>query len=541
MIRRQGRSGLSASRVASHAVDFNPRELVNRAKKRRNFSEKFDSFSDAYVWVLAALVALAYLFSALFGMLFVLLGEGVAHQELPSAVWRLQDLSFVLLALAGLATFRLMFYLGPCGLSAAKADWWLPLPVKLRAIRQPTWRNAVLIGLFASSFAGALWLIVMLGLAGSLPVPVAVLGLACFAVAGVGLANAATAIQGKNHQIAARRICDWVGLGLLIALAVLWMLLMFQIPWAQSLVGAMAAATLKPAAWVLALLVILVLSGASTYGAFRHFDQIPGQALRFAGEHQQFAVGALMQGDSRGLSAPATSAISRRRARGGKLTAKLPVAWRILCLRLLRGGRWHSVAGFLLLAFALAATVQRIANPLSAAAFYLVLCLVLTLSISATIAPLVSERQLTQLLGISEQRLMRAATLYAMLFSATALLFLTGGLGMLGMIQLDRIWLWIAAGLVAALGCAAASSAHASREERDWDALLGGATSESAVATYLFLETATFLRAAATFSPIFFLVLSPGTPIPLLLWIAAMLFGASALVQVSGRKLGAGA
>ncbi|MEG2576194.1 MAG: hypothetical protein RSA54_00500 [Glutamicibacter sp.] len=103
---------MSASRVASHAVDFNPRELVNRAKKRRNFSEKFDSFSDAYVWVLAALVALAYLFSALFGMLFVLLGEGVAHQELPSAVWRLQDLSFVLLALAGLATFRLMLYLG---------------------------------------------------------------------------------------------------------------------------------------------------------------------------------------------------------------------------------------------------------------------------------------------------------------------------------------------------------------------------------------------------------------------------------------------
>ncbi|MGH3652338.1 hypothetical protein [Glutamicibacter sp.] len=432
---------MSASRVASHAVDFNPRELVNRAKKRRNFSEKFDSFSDAYVWVLAALVALAYLFSALFGMLFVLLGEGVAHQELPSAVWRMQDLSFVLLALAGLATLRLMLYLGPCGLSAAKADWWLPLPVALRAIRQPSWRNAVLTGLFTSSFAGALWLIVMLGLAGSLPLPVAVLGLACFAVAGVGLANAATAIQGMNQQIAARRICDWMGLGLLIALAMLWMLLMFRIPWSQSLVGALAAATLNPAAWTLAFFVVLAFSGASTYCAYRHFGQIPGQALRSAGEHQQFAMGTLMQGDSRGIAAPAQSAISRRRARGSKLTAKLPVAWRILCLRLLRGGRWHSVAWFLLLVFALAATVQRIANPLSAAAFYLALCVVLTLSISTTIAPLVSEQQLTQLLGISEARLVRAATLYAMLFSAITLLLLTGGLGMLGMISS-----WIAFG-----------------------------------------------------------------------------------------------
>ncbi|MCZ4150015.1 hypothetical protein BZG21_37085, partial [Escherichia coli] len=183
-------------------------------------------------------------------MLFVLLGEGVAHQELPSAVWRMQDLSFVLLMLSALAIFRLMIYLGPCGLSAAKADWWLPLPVTLRAIRRPAWRNAMLTGLFASSFAGALWLIVMLGLAGSLPLPVAVLGLACFAAAGAGLANAATAIQAMNRQAAARRICDGVGLGLLTAVAVLWLLLLFQIPWAQDLVGAVAAATLDPAAWL---------------------------------------------------------------------------------------------------------------------------------------------------------------------------------------------------------------------------------------------------------------------------------------------------
>lgn len=538
MIRTEGRSGLNASPATSQSVAFDPRELLHRARKRRNFAEKFDSFSDAYVWVLAALIALAYLFSALFGMLFVLLGEGVAHQELPSAVWRMQDLSFVLLMLSALAIFRLMIYLGPCGLSAAKADWWLPLPVTLRAIRRPAWRNAMLTGLFASSFAGALWLIVMLGLAGSLPLPVAVLGLACFAAAGAGLANAATAIQAMNRQATARRICDGVGLGLLTAVAVLWLLLLFQIPWAQDLVGAVAAATLDPAAWLFALLVVLALGAVSTYWAYRHVERIPGPALRLAGEHQQLAMGTLMQGDSRGIAAPAQSAISRRMTLGSKLTAALPVAWRILCLRLLRSGRWHPVAGFLLLAFSLAATVQRIANPLSAAAFYLVLCLILTFSISATIAPLVSEKQLTQPLGISEAVLVRAATLYAMLFSAISLLLLTGGLGLVGMIQPERIWLWIAAIVVAALGCAAASIAHARRAERDWSAVLGGATNDAAMATQLFMETATFIRAAATFAPIFCLVLSPATPIPPLLWVAAMLFGANSLIHVAGRKLG---
>ncbi len=541
MIRTEGRSGLNDSPAASQSVAFDPRELLRRARKRRNFAEKFDSFSDAYVWVLAALIALAYLFSALFGMLFVLLGEGVAHQELPSAVWRMQDLSFVLLMLSALAIFRLMIYLGPCGLSAAKADWWLPLPVTLRAIRRPAWRNAMLTGLFASSFAGALWLIVMLGLAGSLPLPVAVLGLACFATAGAGLANAATAIQAMNRQAAARRICDGVGLGLLTAVAVLWLLLLFQIPWAQDLVGAVAVATLDPAAWLFALLVVLALGAVSTYWAYRHVERIPGPALRLAGEHQQLAMGTLMQGDSRGIAAPAQSAISRRMTLGSKLTAALPVAWRILCLRLLRSGRWHPVAGFLLLAFSLAATVQRIANPLSAAAFYLVLCLILAFSISATIAPLVSEKQLTQPLGISEAALVREATLYAMLFSAISLLLLTGGLGLVGMIQLERIWLWIAAIVVAALGCAAASIAHARRAERDWSAVLGGATNDAAMATQLFMETATFIRAAATFSPIFCLVLSPATPIPPLLWVAAMLFGANSLIHVAGRKLGGAA
>lgn len=541
MIRTEGRSGLNASPAASQSVAFDPRELLRRARKRRNFAEKFDSFSDAYVWVLAALIALAYLFSALFGMLFVLLGEGVAHQELPSAVWRMQDLSFVLLMLSALAIFRLMIYLGPCGLSAAKADWWLPLPVTLRAIRRPAWRNAMLTGLFASSFAGALWLIVMLGLAGSLPLPVAVLGLACFAAAGAGLANAATAIQAMNRQAAARRICDGVGLGLLTAVAVLWLLLLFQIPWAQDLVGAVAAATLDPAAWLFALLVVLALGAVSTYWAYRHVERIPGPALRLAGEHQQLAMGTLMQGDSRGIAAPAQSAISRRMTLGSNLTAALPVAWRILCLRLLRSGGWHPVAGFLLLAFSLAATVQRIANPLSAAAFYLVLCLILAFSISATIAPLVSEKQLTQPLGISEAALVREATLYAMLFSAISLLLLTGGLGLVGMIQLERIWLWIAAIVVAALGCAAASIAHARRAERDWSAVLGGATNDAAMATQLFMETATFIRAAATFSPIFCLVLSPATPIPPLLWVAAMLFGANSLIHVAGRKLGGAA
>lgn len=532
LIRTLERSGLNAEKDMPQLIEFNPKELLARARSRRNFSEHFDSFSDAYIWVLSALVALAYLFSALLGVLFVLLGEGVPHHELPTAVWGMRDLSLVLLVLAALAIFRVMLFIGPCGLSAAKAHWWLPLPIRLRNIRRSTWRNAVLAGLFAGSFLGALWLIIMLGLAGSLQLPVAGLALGSFAVMGIGIANVATVIQSLNMHATARRISGWAMSTIALVLVVLWLLMMGKVQWAQALVEELSSATLNQQAWLNVLLVLVVLCVASSYWAYRQFEQITGQALRVAGHQQQFAMGTLMQLDSRGLAAPAQTAIHRRRGHGARLTAKLPVAWRILILRLLRGGRWQATALCLTLMLLLAAAVQQIANPLSAAAFYLLLCVVLPLSISRIVAPLLGEQQLTQMLGLSESQLARAATCFALLFAATALVFLTGGLGILDMIQIVHPWRWGAALSIASLGCAAASSAHAQRGERDWGTLLGSASNEMTIATVLFLEAVTYIRVAATFSPLVVLVLNPAATISWVLWACALLFGGSALLQI---------
>lgn len=60
------------------------------------------------------------------------------------------------------------------------------------------------------------------------------------------------------------------------------------------------------------------------------------------------------------------------------------------CSKLLRGGRWHATLGYLVMVMALVATVEQVANPLSALLFYLVLCLLLTINVAGTISPLIS-------------------------------------------------------------------------------------------------------------------------------------------------------
>src|SRR5690606_7207563 len=158
-----------------------------------------------------------------------------------------------------------------------------------------------------------LWLIIMLGLAGSLQLPVAGLALGSFAVMGIGIANVATVIQSLNMHVTARRISGGAMSTIALVLVVLWLLMMGKVQWAQALVEELSSATLNQQAWLNVLLVLVVLCVASSYWAYRQFEQITGQALRVAGHQQQFAMGTLMQLDSRGLAAPAQTAIHRRR------------------------------------------------------------------------------------------------------------------------------------------------------------------------------------------------------------------------------------
>ncbi|WP_347038942.1 hypothetical protein AAHB37_02265 [Glutamicibacter halophytocola] len=111
-------------------------------------------------------------------------------------------------------------------------------------------------------------------------------------------------------------------------------------------------------------------------------------------------------------------------------------------MRLMRAGYWRTTAGYLLLVMALAAAVDQVANPLSAVVFYAALGVLLALNLSGVIAPLLTQPQLTQHLGQSAARLSQTAALFAVLYSAVALSALTGGLGLLGIVDLSRFWLW---------------------------------------------------------------------------------------------------
>lgn len=525
---------MSDSDISAQASEFDPRQLILRAKRRRNFSERFDSFSDAYVWVLAAVVALAYLFSAIFGLIFALLGQGVAHRQMPAAVWNLQELSPVLLALGAIYLLRLLLNLGPVAVSAAKADWWLPLPLSSAALRGSALHNALLIGMIASSFIGVLWLIVLYGLAGAFDPLLAGCALVCFALAGILLASAGAVIQSFGQQ---RLVQRWIGrcmVVIAVVLVVFWGLLTAKNQCAQSVVESMAGSVLNLSTWICSAAILLSLVIASVWWAAQRNRHISSKSLRSSGEYQQRALGALMQADVLGGNAPSAAAIGRRRRWGRRIAASLPVVWRILVLRWIRGGYWQATGGYLLLVMALVTTVEQVANPLSAMVFYLSLGVLLTINVSGVIAPLLTQRQLTQHLGQPAAKLKQSAALFAVIYSAMALGLLTGGLGLLGVAELDNVWWWCAAVVVGSLGVAAASLGHAQRNERDWESLLGAATNDTTVALVLFSELATVVRAVASLAPLFLLALSPQADIAWPLWAISLLFTLPALRLLVG-------
>ncbi|WP_159613466.1 hypothetical protein [Glutamicibacter sp. JC586] len=522
--------------VSVQESEFDPQQLILRAKRRRNFSERFESFSDAYVWVLAAIVALAYLFSAIFGLIFALLGQGVAHQKMPAAVWSLQELSPILLALGAIYLLRLFLHLGPVGINAAKADWWLPLPLGLAVLRSGALRNALIVGMLSSTFVGVLWLIVLYGLAGAFHPLVAGCAVVCFVLAGVFIASVGVVVQSYGLQ---RLVQHWID-GCLVAIGALlmifWGLLAMGKQWAKSVVENVGSSVLHLPTWICAATVLLVLSVIFTWWAAQRNLKITSRSLRSSGEKQQRVLGVLMQADSRSIGAPSATVLGYRRRRGRRIAANLTIAWRILVLRLIRGGYWQSIAGYLLLVLGLTATVEQIANPLSMLVFYLMVGVLLPLNLSGVIAPMLTQRQLTQHLGQPSAKLERTAALFAVIYSVATLSLLTGGLGLLGVVDLSNFWWWCAAVFAGSLGAAAASLGHAQRNERDWESLLGSATSDTSVAIVLYGELSTLVRAVAPLAPLFSMILSPDADIPWPLWVISLLFTLPALRLIVGRK-----
>lgn len=525
------RSGLSASPDTSAASGYDPRDILRRVRSARSFSERFDSFSEIYVWVLAAMVALAYLASALYGAIFVLLGEGVPHLELASARWSLDAVALFLLPMLLLLVFRLMLYLGPNAVGPEQADWWLPLPVDRRVLLRPAWRRALGLGSAAGVFLGLLWALALFALAGTWSPALLLSVVGFFALAGLDSAAAAGALQAAGRQHAAQRFCS-AGLRVLAAGYVLL--------WTAQLVG-MGTLDARLVAWEQALLEVgpwmVLCCGALAVAvpcivlASRRLAGVSGAALREGGLHQQQLAGAIMQADARGVH---LGAARKRNRTGGRLVRALPVSVGILALRCVRGGHWKPALGFSAAALVLLLSVRTAANPLALAGVLAILLVVLGASLAEVLRPAATQPELGLMLGLARSQRERAMTAVAAGLSLLVLGVWTLGLWGIGALAPVPWWSWVAAVLLAALGLASVALAHARRAERDWEEIFAGASNEMSIAAVLIQQAWTLLRAAASGAALYFQVLAPDAAVPWGIWAVCLLGAAPALKKLAG-------
>lgn len=522
---------MSARTDAPEYVDFDPASILKEVRSQRTFADRFDAFSDMYVWALAAVIALTYLTSALYGTIFVLLGEGMPHLELSSAVWGLNAVLVFLLPVVLVAVFRLLLFLGPIGLSGEQADWWLPLPIDRGSLLRRSLYRGLGLGMCSSLFIGLLWLLAFFGTRESFDFSAFAAGALFFSLAGPALALAAVASQIQAAHLIAQRVANSV-----LGLAVLGFLVLSGVQFVR---GSTAAGTLDLAAdallnwqvWllgaILAFLVFLVLLMLSQ----PRLRLVSGASLRAAGSHQQQLAGLLMQADARviGRSHPVEA---RLKAMSYRLTRILPSAYRVFALRFLRSGYWKAplVAGVCTLGFLV--LVEDAANPLAACLFLAVLLAVLNSSLAEMIRPVVTQPELGRLLGLSPGQTQRAAVYFSSVVAAGYLLLWMFSLWLLGFATEAAWWSWGAGILLAVLGLSASAEAHSQRGERDWTQLFENAASEANMSRIIAQEFTTLLRALASGAVLYFLLLAPESAVPLGIWAIAVLIAATGVKKV---------
>ncbi|WP_404289015.1 DUF6297 family protein [Glutamicibacter arilaitensis] len=503
---------------AGELGSFDPRELLTRIRKRRDRSARFDAFSDGYIWVLLAAIALAYLFSVLSGVIFALQGEGMAALNLPSAVWNLQDLAIVLIPALLLCVFRGLLYLGPCGLSPDKASWWLPLPIKLTSIRRRALGGAIVLGALANAFIGTLWFLCLFALSGRFTAEVLLLGIVAAAASGALLSALAALAQIDHRQRAARRVYRGLWSLLLLGMGISWSLLLFGNQWLQGVYGRLGELVFEPTLWVVACTSLIVLATGATWFAFRRVERLDANAMRRAGQIHSQLVGSMVQMDLSGvLPVPNAARNARTWLARGSLR-RLPVVLRILVLRYVRGRYWNGPLSLVLAVLALMLGVRGIANPLALTGFIaLALCLLVE-NLSQINRPLASQPGLAQLLGLPRSQLVRPALGFSLAMALVVLLICSSLPAALGMIPSANLWPWCAGIVVASCGATAAMWGRATRGERDWESLILGSLNELNTGALAFKEFGHFLQALASGLPIFFLLLVPGSPVPWGVW-----------------------
>lgn len=514
---------MKANRTHGGEEVFDPRGLVRSAKKRRDSSARVDAFSDAYIWVLLAIVVLVYLFSALSGIIFTLRGASGSVVSLPSAVWDLPDVAVLLLPGLLCFTFWVLLRLGPCGLSPERAAWWLPLPVSLTAVRQQTLRTALILGALLNSFIGVLWLAGLFALSDRFELQVFLYGLGFFAVSGVFLAACATMVQLGEYTKLVRRIFRVVLSIVALGLSISWSLLLTQTGWVESFYSRLNPLVFELNFWVFSSVGALAFAALAVWQAWRRIEKIAGSKLRAAGQVQSLLLGSLIQMEFSGPLSEASIKAGQTRTFGRRPLRQLPVVLQILVLRYLRGRYWQGPARLLLTLLILVLAVRSVANPLAMLAFLIALLWILTESFGRAIRPLASAPGLAQLLSMPRVRLVRptlGVTFVGMLLALGVYSLVPF---LLGMLPSTHLAFWVVGLVLAAGGASSAAWSRATRGERDWESLILGAGNEMNTASLVLKEISYLLQGAVAGLPLIYMLLVPATMVPWGIWAISLL------------------
>lgn len=316
-----------------NAPGLDPRAVLRQARRARSRAEKFDAFSDTYMWILLVGFGLAYAFGFLRAWLGALLGEFAAPVPLPSAVLPLGPVLLVAVLVIPALKARLLLHLGPAAVSAAQAVWWLSLPIDLRGLHAAALRRARWIGALGSVAVGVLWFALCCAV---LPAPTLVLAAAALGaavLAGVLVANLAVIAQARGATNRLRRAGTML----------LWSVMLASLAgWGLAVAGILpdVEGWMRDWAWqgrsFLVLVLVLLVLVLLTHGpAGRAVRGIPPRVLRAAGQRQQ-VVSAALGVMNPGAAFEQTSVIRGPRARRQKRGARLPVLQQALLTRVWR-------------------------------------------------------------------------------------------------------------------------------------------------------------------------------------------------------------
>lgn len=499
---------MNANQPDSTTTNFDPRELITRAKRRRDRSARFDAFSDAYIWVLIAVITMVYLYIVVSAAIFVLVGEGVDAIVLPSTVFKLQDLTVVLLPVILVGIFRGLLYIGPCAVSPDRASWWLPLPINLHPLRRRTLGISLVIGATASVFVWALWLLGVFALTGHSSIPVLATALVAAASSGIFLAALAVLVQLRSAHRIVIRLCRLTMTAFYLTLMVSWALLLNGAHTVATVFERAGALFYDPLLWGVTAGVFAMGALLAASLAIAQIKNLSVNSLRESGQIQHVLLGSVQQLELGGI--PKHQGSKRRPARFGTVTRlKIPMVAQLLILRYLRGQYWKPALSLTVCVVGLVLAIQSIANPIALAAFFAVLLGLLTLSLGQVNRPLASQPGLAQMLGIPRIQLVKPVLALTFGLALTPVMIWSVLIIGLGQIPLANIWPWCVAVLLAGGGTVSAAWIRANQGARNWDPLLFGSTNEMNVVSFILGEARSVLLAVTSGLPIYFLLVLP--------------------------------